>query len=230
MEMRGFCLLWILMRAVSLGAALPDAQDLVDRMVVRDAEMVVRRAPLTYTLETVRHKLDKNGAVTSTTRETQQMRGNARIDYGTRDDRGVEQDLERASKEEPFELISMLHHYTFRTLGEERVQGEPCWKVAFTPKPGMPFKNREEKVLNHTSGTLWIHQEDFSLMRSEGRLMKPVSVAWFLATLGEMEFRYDSRKLPNGDYGPASVIYQFKVNVLFAEIRERHERKMTNYR
>ena len=124
----------------------------------------------------------------------------------------------------------MLDHYTFKMDGEEMVEGQPCWRVRYTPKPGMPFRNREEKVLNHVSGTLWIKQDDASLMRNRGKLMKPVSVAWFFATLGDLEFSYDSMELPNGDYGPARISYQFKVNVLFAEIRERHARVMSAYR
>lgn len=211
-------------------AAAPNAQALVDRMVKRDAEMVRRRADYTHTLTLSRSKLDKTNQAVETKTETRTMRGLEVLDYGTRKDNGVEQDLERASKEEPFELLKMIHHYTFGIEGEELVHGEPCWKVRYTPKPGMPFRNREEKVLNHVSGTLWIKQDDASLMRNRGQLMRPVSVAWFLATLGDLEFSYDSCLLPNGDYGPARVSYQFKVNVLFTEMRERHVRVMSKYR
>jgi len=221
----------VLLFFLAAGAsAAPEAGPLVDRMVARDAEMVARRAGYTYTLVLSRHKLDGKNNPVETKTETRTMKGNEVVDYGTRKDRGVEEDLEKASKEEPFELLKMLDHYTFKMDGEEAVNGQPCWKVRYTPRPGMPFRNREEKVLNNVSGTLWIKQDDASLMRNRGKLMKPVSVAWFFATLGDLEFSYDSMELPNGDYGPARVAYQFKVNALFAEIRERHERAMSGYR
>lgn len=63
-------------------------------------------------------------------------------------------------------------------------------------------------------------------MRNEGRLVRPVSVAWFMATLGEFHFLFETQRLPNGDYGPARVTYPIKGNVRFAEIRERHIREM----
>ncbi len=220
----------VLLLAAGGAAAAPDVQSLVDQMVKRDAEMVQRRAGFTYDLSMTRSKLDKNNREGESKTEKRTMRGSEVIDYGTRKDNGVEQDLERASKEEPFELLKMMDHYTFRLEGEESVHGQPCWKVRYTPKKNMPFRNREEKVLNHVSGTLWIKQDDASLMRNRGKLIKPVSVAWFFATLGDLEFSYDSMKLPNGDYGPARVAYQFKVNIMLGEMRERHVRTMTAYR
>lgn len=227
---RGWSSWWLLLFLASGAPAAPDAGQLVDRMVARDAELVARRAGYTYTLSLTRQKLDGKNKPVETKTETRTMKGNEVVDYETRKDRGVEEDLEKASKEEPFELLKMLDHYTFKMDGEEMVEGRACWRVRYTPKPGMPFRNREEKVLNHVSGTLWIKQDDASLMRNRGKLMKPVSVAWFFATLGDLEFSYDSMELPNGDYGPARVAYQFKVNVLFAEIRERHTRVMSAYR
>ncbi len=229
--------IWAWMLLVAAGAcpaagADARARGLVDRMVERDAELVRRRAALVYTLETVRIKLDVAGRETSRTRELKTMGGAARGEYGTREGRdgAMEGDLRRASEEEPFELLTMLDHYEFTVAGAETVHGEACAVVAYAPRPGMPHRNREQKVLNHTSGRMWIREADGTLMRNEGRLMGPVAVAWFFATLREMAFRFETARLPNGDYGPASVAYQFHVKAMMADVRERHERRMLEYR
>jgi len=207
-----------------------EAQRLVDAMIARDKVLVERRESLSYTLVTRREKLDKKGDVVSSTEESHAMRGSERIDYGTRPEgKDAEKDLERAAREEPFEFFNIISHYTFTREGEEAVLGQPCHVVAYEPRPNMPFRNREEKVLNQVRGRLWIRKADHTLMRNEGKLRRPVSVAWFMATLGDLHFLFETRRLPNGDYGPARVVYRFKVNVLFAEIRERHIREMKDY-
>jgi hypothetical protein len=228
---RALCVVAVLGPMAAESTATIDAEALVNAMIAQDKKLVERRESLRYTLVTRREKLDRESKVVDSSEESTAMRGSQKIDYGTRPEAGnPEKDLERAAREEPFEFFNIIAHYTFTQEGEAAVHGQPCHLVAYEPKPGMPYRNREEKVLNHVRGRLWIRKSDRTLMRNEGRLIRPVSVAWFMATLGDLHFLFETRLLPNGDYGPARVTYQFKVNVLFAEIRERHVRMMSDYR
>ena len=110
------------------------------------------------------------------------------------------------------------------------MDGVDCYKIGFTPKPDMPYDNREEKVLNNVSGHIWASVQDYSLIKNEGSLMRPVSVAWFFATLREMEFHFDAMRMPNGDFGPGRLQYRYLVGIPFTQLHERDTRIMSNYR
>lgn len=233
-------MLWVMGVAMGLGAARLEgageaagrsAEAIVEAMIARDRELVDRREGMVYTLVTRREKLDGEGKVVSVSEEQARMRGSEKVDYGTRPEgKSAEADLEKAAREEPFEILRVASHYDYTLEKSERVHGQLCYVVGYRPKAGMPYRNREEKVLNHVTGRMWIRQSDHSLLRNEGRLIKPVAVAWFMATLRDLEFVFETGRLPNGDFGPARVVYRFRVQVLFARIHERHVRTMSEYR
>jgi hypothetical protein len=224
-----WCLFFL---AVALPAmAAPSADEIISRVVAQDKLLVQRRKAFDYDLDIIREKLDTNKAVTQTIEEHQIVTGDHRPSYGTRSTTGTPDDEARnASREEPFELLNIIDHYTYNLEGEEVADGVLCYKIAFTPKPGMPYQNREEKVLNAVSGHLWVSTKDYSLIKNQGSLMHPVSVAWIFATLREMEFQFDSMPLPNGDAGPKQVQYRYLVSIPFTSLHERDTRKMSNYR
>jgi hypothetical protein len=205
------------------------AETLVRKMVDRDKVLTKHRSIYTYTVGETREKLDENGEVTSTDYNEVQIRADKSPDYGTRTGHGMEADLKKASKEEPFNILQIISHYNYKLLGKENVKGLPCYKIRFTPKKDQPYHNREEKVSNELAGFLWISKSDYSLVRNTGVLTKPVSVAWFFATITDMEFLFETKTLPNGEPGPSRIQYRFRVEALFMTIHERHIRVMKNY-
>jgi len=223
---------WALFLAASLSAqAAPTADEIIARVVAQDKKLVERRQAFDYDLDITREKLDATRAVTATTKEHLVVKGDHRPDFGTRSSTGTpEQETKKASKEEPFELLKIIDHYTYTLEGQEVADGVPCYKIAFKPKPDMPYENREEKVLNAVSGHLWVSLKDYSLIKNQGSLLHPVSVAWIFATLQEMEFQFDSMPLPNGDSGPKQEQYRYLVSIPFCSMHERDTRKMSNYR
>ena len=208
----------------------PTADEIIRQVVARDKQLVERRKAFDYDIEITREKLDSNRVVTETIREKTVVTGDRRPGYGTRSASGdPEQEAQKTSREEPFELLKIIDHYTYTLEGEETVDGVDCYKIGFTPKPDMPYENREEKVLNNVSGHIWASRQDYSLIKNEGSLMRPVSVAWIFATLREMEFHFDSMQMPNGDYGPGRLQYRYLVSILFTQMHERDTRVMSNY-
>lgn len=205
------------------------AETLVLKMVDRDKVLSQHRSIYTYTVGETREKLDGDGKVTSTDYNEVQIRADKSPDYGTRTGRGMEADLKKASKEEPFNILQIISHYNYKLIGKEDVGGVPCYKIKFTPKENQPYRNREEKVSNELAGFLWIAKSDYSLVQNTGALTKPVSVAWFFATLTEMEFLFETKTLPNGEPGPSRIQYRFRVKVPFMLIHERHTRVMKDY-
>ena len=209
----------------------PTAEEMIHLVAARDKELVQRRKAFDYDIEITREKLDSDRAVVSAIREKEVVTGDRRPGYGTRSvDGNPQNEAVKTSKEEPFELLKIIDHYTYTLEGEESVDGVDCYKIGFTPKPDMPYDNREEKVLNNVSGHIWASKQDYSLIKNEGSLLRPVSVAWIFATLQEMEFHFDSMRMPNGDYGPGHLTYQYRVTILFSELHERDTRQMSGYR
>ena len=210
----------------------PSGEDLIRKIAARDKELVEHRRAFDYDVAITREKLNDDGSVASSETETVTMRGNVSPSYQTRDgDKDKpEEEAKQQSREEPFELLKIIDHYTYTVEGEETVDGVDCWRIHFVPKPDMPYDNREEKVLNNTSGYIWASKADYSLIRNQGSLMHPVSVAWVFATLEKMSFRFDATPMPNGDYGPGKLVYSYYVDTIFFDMRERDTRKMSNYR
>jgi len=209
----------------------PTADEIIRHVAAQDKLLVQRRKAFDYDVAITREKLDSNRAVTLTERESVVVAGDRPPGYGTRPDEGnPEQEAKKTSREEPFELLKIIDHYTYTLEGEETVDGVDCYKIGFTPKPDMPYDNREEKVLNNVSGHIWAAKRDYSLIKNEGSLMRPVSVAWIFATLREMEFHFDAMRMPNGDYGPGRLQYRYLVSIPFTQLHERDTRVMSNYR
>ena len=193
--------------------------------------MVERRKAFDYDIAITREKLDSDTKVTSTIKDKIVVIGGHGPGYGTRTTPADPDDeADKTSHEEPFELLKIIDHYTYTLEGQEMADGVLCYKVAFTPKPDMPYDNREEKVLNNVSGHIWASVQDYSLIKNEGSLIRPVSVAWIFATLREMEFHFDSMPIPNGDHGPAHLMYRYRVTIPFTQLHERDIRVMSNYR
>ncbi len=223
----------ILLLALPLNgfAATPTADKIISAMVARDKVLVERRRAFDYDVDITRDQLDDKKAVVSTDHDKMVMRGDVRPSYNTRPaDNDPKAEAKKTSHEEPFEFLSILDHYTYKLEGEEWVDGVDCYKIAFTPKDDMPYSNREEKVLNNVAGHIWASKADYSIIRNEGSLLHPVSVAWIFATLREMEFHFDATRLPNGDYGPGRLQYRYLVSIPFTEMHERDTRIMSNYR
>ena len=211
---------------------MPSAHEIVARIAARDKLLQARRKGYDYDLAITREKLGDDGKATSTSREQVVVKGDARPNFGTRPDQaGAPADeSQKAAREEPFELLRIIDHYTYTLDGQETVDGVLCYKVGFTPKPNMPYDNREEKVLNAVSGHLWASTKDYSLLRNEGSLLHSVSVAWVFASLTHMQFHYDAQPLPNGDYGPREEEYSYQVEIPFFTLHERDTRRMSGYR
>ena len=230
--LKGICFLLVALTPLfGAAASAPSADEIIQHVVTQDKILVQRRKAFDYDIAITREKLDEDRKVVSTETDHAVVPGDQRPGYGTRGTAGdPQQEAQKTSREEPFELLKIINHYKYTLQGTEVVNGVECYRIAFTPKPDMPYDNREEKVLNHVAGHIWASTQDYSVVRNEGSLTEPVPVAWIFATLREMQFHFDSMKLPNGDYGPGYLQYRYLVDIPFMQLSERDTRKMSNYR
>src|ERR1700749_3718429 len=169
--MRLFVIFFFLAGAVfTVAAQVPRGEDLIRKLAARDKELVQRRKAWDYDIAITREKLNSNDSVDSTEKDKVTMRGNVSPSYHTRPDQ-PEEAAKQQSREEPFELLKAIDHFTYKVDAEETVNGVPCWRILFMPKPDMPYDNREEKVLNNTAGHIWASKADYSLIRNDGWLV-----------------------------------------------------------
>ena len=107
-------------------------------------------------------------------------------------------------------------------------QGEPCYRLAFTPKKGAKTMGGRDAVIAQTSGRCWVAKRDFSKIRMEGRLKQPVEVMSFLVTVREVDFLTTTRRVAEGVAAPLQIRYRFRVEVFpFFEFHERHTQKFS---
>ena len=231
--LKSIAILVLALPLTGLAAPAPETpvDKIISQIVARDKVLVERRRAFDYDIAITRDQLDDAKAVTSTDHDKMVMRGDVRPSYNTRSAAAdPKQEAKKTSREEPFEFLKIIDHYTYTQEADQWVDGVECYTIAFTPKDDMPYANREEKVLNNVAGHIWASKKDFTVIRNEGELLRPVSVAWIFATLREMEFHFDATRLPNGDYGPGRLQYRYLVNVPFTHMHERDTRIMSNYR
>jgi hypothetical protein len=79
------------------------------------------------------------------------------------------------------------------------------------------------------TGTFWVDAETFDILRSEGRLEKPVSLAWFFATAREVVFKYESQSLQDGLVVPASFDLLYDIQTTVTYQRHRQFSQMSDY-
>jgi hypothetical protein len=129
----------------------------------------------------------------------------------------------------PKEDSSILDHlqlFEWSLEAEDDSQGEPCYRLTFTPKKGVKPLGGRDEVIAKTSGRCWVAKSDFSKRRLEGRLSRPVEVMGFLVTVREVDFLTTTRRLAQGIAAPQQIRYRFRVEVFPAfEFHERHTQK-----
>src|SRR5437773_4103334 len=90
------------------------------------------------------------------------------------------------AKEGPFAMEQLIPCFHFYPMGQERVEGRPALRIAFTPIAGcLQDDSRSGRILGRLAGTLWVDEEAHDLVRVRGYLEEPVSFGFGL--LGKVD-------------------------------------------
>lgn len=224
------------------------AQEIVDKMIVQEEanNEVARRYE--YEQETITEKLDKNDRVVQSTTKTAKQRLQRQISYKVQGMKGgkevqTEVGFGSAPDEKPapegtyleaMTIRELSRYYDFQREKDEPVDGVLHYLLSFKPKDAKDIpkaKSREEKVLAHLTGKLWIHPADFSIVMSDSRLVSPLPFAIIdLVSLRDLRIRYQAFKLNDQVWLPKQMEVSYQVRVLyFRTIRERQKAAMRNY-
>lgn len=225
------------------GQAQMKAEEVVARVLKRDEELAKRQAELAFDLLLTHEKLDRANTVLGSREarvkilpggETayQQVVGSAGSDDSgkpleAKDQKNVK-DARNAMKQ--MNLRRLAPRFDIVLEGSGREQGVDCWVLKFTPKEGQPYHSKEEKVINGLSGKFWVAKGDYSIVRSKGKLAQPVSIAWFMATMQELEFDYYTLPSADGDRMPARFEMMFDLSVPLSYVRRKQISVMDDYK
>lgn len=75
--------------------------------------------------------------------------------------------------------------FDFRMVREEVWNGDKVYVIQASPRPGYQAQSRTAKVLAHLRATLWIHKQDYHLVKAEVEAIDTISVGLVLVRLAK---------------------------------------------
>ena len=147
------------------------------------------------------------------------------------DDDSSKKDVEDAKKVNAMlDMGKIAPRFQYKRMQDETIRNRPCFVIKFSPKDDQPYSTREEKVINKVGGTIWIDQNDFSIIQTKGKLTEDVDVAWFLATMKGMDFSYETSELSSMNIPVPSNFYMtFDLNIMGYRMAQKQVSNMTDY-
>ncbi len=120
--------------------------------------------------------------------------------------------------------------FKYEKAENQTIRNHPCYAIRFSPKKDQPYASREEKVINKVGGTLWIDQNDFSIIQTKGKLTEEVEVAWFFASMKDLDFNYETSELDEIHIPvPSNFTMNFLLNIMGYRLEQKQVSTMENY-
>lgn len=177
-------------------------------------------------LEEVKEELNEKGMVEETEVKTRRIAASAAPSPGGKETERISPELHQKKPTEDSSILDHLELFEWKLEAEDESQGEPCYRLGFTPQNGVKALGGRDEVIAKTRGRCWVAKSDFSKRRLEGCLTRPVEVLGFLVKVREVDFLSTTRRLARGVAAPQQVCYRFWVEVFpVFEFHERHTQK-----
>ena len=109
--------------------------------------------------------------------------------------------------------------FDFKLLGQQRLGPYEVYTLKATPHPGYKPPNMQAQVLTGMQGKLWIDTKTFQWVKVQAKVIHPVSIEGFLATvLPGTHFELEKAPVGDGIWEPThfSMKSQAKVFFLFS--------------
>jgi len=106
--------------------------------------------------------------------------------------------------------------FDFKLLGQQKLGPYQVYTLRATPRLGYKPPNMQSQVLTGMQGKLWIDTNTFQWVKVQAKVMQPVSIQGFLATV-EPGTHFELEKAPVGDgvWEPAHFSMKSQAKVLF---------------
>jgi hypothetical protein len=126
----------------------------------------------------------------------------------------------------------LMRRYRFKILRTEEVGLHRCWVIAFEPQEGeLPVQEMMDHALNQSTGTLWVAQDDYGLVRLDFVMRKPFKYwAGLLAVIRNTEGRLDFQRVESNIWMASNFELKLDLNVMMVKnIRRLITKKWTDY-
>ena len=221
--------------------APPSIGTLLAGVIARDAQTQRELKTMAYDEEVVTERLDASGRATQRQDLRLTVRPGAQPELQVVSVKGdnLPSDPEAAAqqargqeaqrRQQTLDLKSIATRFNLALQGSSTEFGALAYVVAFAPKSNQPANTQVEKVLNQLQGRIWVRASDDTILRTVATLGRPVSVAWFLASVSKLDFDYEL--LPGGnEYGPARLRMLVDVRAPLIWIIQRQDIAMDHFR
>lgn len=113
----------------------------------------------------------------------------------------------------------LVSRYRAEILERRPFADREAWVLRYEPKPGhLSRRRRVDKLLNATSGIVWIDTETYEVARLEFELMRTVRFWWFLGSVSHVSGYYE-RMPVDGVWLPSRGRLSIRGRALFSGIR-----------
>jgi hypothetical protein len=122
-------------------------------------------------------------------------------------------------RESGITLRHLLSASSYRYGGVEVLNGVKCHRLDFGPGPARRGGDMAERFLEAMTGNLWITVDGLHLFRATARTTRHVTVLSWVATIQEMEMRFESAPVAPGIWLPSKLIVKADARVVWKEVR-----------
>ena len=200
--------------------------EIAERARDKDQENLKKYGASSCRLVEIKEELNEKGMVQEREEKVVRVTAASVPIPGGRETRRISPEMHAKSPKEDNSILDHLGLFDWKLEGEDESQGEPCYRLAYSPKNGAKAMSGRDAVIAKTSGRCWVAKRDFSKIRMEGRLKEPVEVMGFFVTVREVDFLTTTRRMAEGVAAPLQIRYRFWVEVFpFFEFHERHTQK-----
>jgi hypothetical protein len=120
--------------------------------------------------------------------------------------------------------------FDFKLLGDAVIAGRGAWEISATPRAG--YHGELQGILRNIEGTLWIDKQDFNWVKFEADVLKPFSLGWFLARVGEgTHLSYELMRVNDELWVPKEVLLKASARlVLLRKVNVEQQITFSEYR
>lgn len=125
-------------------------------------------------------------------------------------------ELEFAGRSYPFSRLA--EDYLFRPLITRLWNGRTTWVYEAAPNPEARARSREEKLLLHSAGEVWVDAEDQHVMHIQIHATSPVRYGFgLLAVVHEADLLLDLQRIAPGVWLPQTTAFHAQATVLMLD-------------
>lgn len=128
-----------------------------------------------------------------------------------------------------YTLGDLLHLSAYRYIGRETIDGAPCYRLDFSPDESKQADGLAGRFANAMAGSLWITAEGGHLARAVARTIRPVSIAFSLSKVHDLQVSLDSGPVGGGVWLPRRIEVLTRARVLAFGIRRRNVYSYSNF-